>query len=113
MTVIDDYISGFDGVAADRLKAMLAIYREEMPGAEEVIGYGIPTFKVNGKNAAHFAAFAKHVGFYPTPDLIVHFADELTGYKTSKGAVQFQNSEPLPVELIRKMVIYRVGQLAS
>lgn len=112
MTAIDDYIAGFDGVAADRMKTILAIYREEMPDAEEKIGYGIPTFKVNGKNAAHFAAFAKHVGFYPTPDLITHFADELTGYKTSKGAVQFQNDEPLPVDLIRKIVAYRVGQLS-
>ncbi len=113
MTVIDDYIAGFDGVVADRMKTILAIYREEMPGAEEKIGYGIPTFKLNGKNAVHFGGFAKHVGFYPTPPLIEHFADELSGYKTSKGAVQFQNDEPLPVELIRRIVVYRVGQLSG
>lgn len=112
MTVIDEYISGFDGVVADRLQTILAIYREEMPGAEEKIAYGIPTFKLKGKNALHFGGFTKHVGVYPTPEPIVHFADELTGYKTSKGAIEFQNDEQLPVDLIRRIVVYRVGQLA-
>ena len=77
--------------------------------ATETISYQMPTFYLKG-NLVHFAAQKHHIGFYPTPSAIEAFKEELSAYKTSKGAVQFPIDKPIPYDLVRRMVRYRVGE---
>lgn len=83
--------------------------RESAPEAEEAISYRIPTFKLN-VNLVHFAAFKNHVGFYPTSSGIEAFKKELSKYKGAKGSVQFPIDKPIPYDLVRKIVEYRVKE---
>jgi uncharacterized protein YdhG (YjbR/CyaY superfamily) len=69
----------------------------------------MPTFALEG-NLVHFAAFKKHIGFYPTPSGIEQFKDELSAYKVAKGSVQFPLDEPIPYELVKAIVAYRVKE---
>ena len=85
------------------------LIRFAAPGAQEKISYQMPTFYLNG-NLVHFAAYAKHIGFYPTPSGIEKFKRELSEYKHAKGSVQFPQGEPLPVDLIEKIVRFRVEE---
>ena len=82
---------------------------EIAPEAEETIRYGIPTFTLNG-NLVHFAAFKNHIGFYPTPSAIVAFREELSLYRQAKGSVRFPINEPIPFDLIRRIVQFRVKE---
>lgn len=91
------------------MEEMRSIIREQAPEARETISYGIPTFALNG-NLVHFAAYKGHIGFYPTSSGIQAFKDELRSYRSSKGAVQFPLDEPLPRDLIRRMVGFRVTE---
>lgn len=77
------------------------------PDAQETISYGIPTFVRNGKNLVSFGAFASHIGFYPGAAAIATFKKELPGYKIAKGSVQFPFDEPLPLDLIARIVKFR------
>jgi uncharacterized protein YdhG (YjbR/CyaY superfamily) len=79
------------------------------PGAEEKISYQMPTFALKG-NLVHFAAHKKHIGFYPTPSGIQAFKEELSIYETSKGAIRFPIDKPLPLDLISKIVKFRVNE---
>ncbi len=106
---IDEYIQGFPDSVQGKLRELRQLIRELAPGAQEKISYRMPTFYLNG-NLVHFAAYAKHIGFYPTPSGISRFKRELSRYKHSKGAVQFPIGEPLPAELIKKIVRYRVEE---
>ena len=72
----------------------------------------MPTFYLNG-NLVHFAAHAEHIGFYPTPSSVVRFERELSKYKTSKGAIQFPLDEPMPIELVKKIVLFRAKENRS
>lgn len=105
---IQDYISAFPPEVQERLNALYKLIREEAPEAGEKIGYGMPTFTLNG-NLVHFAAYKNHIGFYPAPSGIEAFQQELAGYKTSKGAIQFPLKQPMPYELIRAIVASRVA----
>jgi uncharacterized protein YdhG (YjbR/CyaY superfamily) len=106
---IDEYIASFPESVQDILNKMREVIQKSAPEAEETISYGMPTFKLNG-NLVHFAAYKKHIGFYPTPSGIANFKKELSPYKSSKGAVQFPIDEPLPLDIIRKIVIFRVEE---
>lgn len=106
---IDEYIMGFPEDIQQKLEALRAIIRKAAPDAEEIISYAMPTFYLKG-NLVHFAAFKNHIGFYPAPPGIEAFKEELSHYKTSKGAVQFPIDEPLPLSLVGKIVKYRVKQ---
>jgi uncharacterized protein YdhG (YjbR/CyaY superfamily) len=92
-----------------RLRKIRATIRRGAPEAVEKISYGMPTFYLH-RNLVHFAAFDHHIGFYPTPSGIARFLVELEGYKSSKGAVQFPHSEPLPLALIAQIVEFRVAE---
>lgn len=81
--------------------------KKAAPEAEEAISYQIPTFKLNG-NLVHFGGFKKHIGFYPAPRGIEAFKKELSQYKGAKGSVQFPLDEPMPLQLISKIVKFRV-----
>jgi len=108
--VIDQYISEFPEETQKLLEQIREIIRSVAPDATETISYAIPTFDLNGKHLVHFAGFAKHVGFYPVPSGMAAFEDELKVYKRGKGSVQFPLDEPLPVDLIRRIVEFRVAE---
>lgn len=106
---IDLYIAGFPDKVQKILQKIREIVREAAPEAEEAMKYGIPTFVLSG-NLVHFAAFENHIGFYPTPSGISHFAQELSSYKSAKGSVQFPLGTTIPYSLIRKIVTFRVAE---
>lgn len=112
MNEVGTYINGFSGEVKDRLNAIRDIVRELAPHATERICMRMPTYDLNGKWLVHFAGFEKHIGFYPQPEGIIAFKDKLTGFKTSKGTIQFPLNKPLPVGLIREIVKHRVDAQA-
>lgn len=110
---IDDYIAGFPPATQVALEAMRALIREGAPEATETISYAMPTFDLNGGHLVHFAGFARHIGFYPVPTGIEAFKAELAAFKTGKGSVQFPLDQPLPVDLIRRIITFRVRECAN
>lgn len=106
---IDEYIAGFPVDLQSILQKIRATIREAAPDAQETISYQMPTFTLQG-NLVHFAAFKRHIGFYPVPSGIEAFKDELAVYKQGKGSVQFPLDQPIPYDLIRRIVIYRVQE---
>lgn len=105
---IDEYIAGFPEDVQELLEKVRKTIREAAPDAEEAIKYQMPTFVLNG-NLVHFAAFKNHIGFYPAPRGIEEFKEELSAYKGAKGSVQFPYGEPIPYELIGRIVKFRVS----
>ncbi len=100
---IDEYLADFPGDTRKRLEIIRKTIREIVPAeATEKISYGIPTFYLNG-NLVHFAGYKGHIGFYPGSVPIREFEKELSGYKTSKGTVQFPHDKPLPLGLISRI----------
>ena len=106
---IDEYIRPFPLHVRKKLMELRKVIREQAPQAQEQISYQMPAFYLNG-NIVYFAAYSKHIGFYPTSSGIRAFESKLSKYKHSKGAVQFPMDEPLPLELIRKIVRFRVQE---
>jgi len=106
---IDEYIAGFPRDVQEILEQMRLTIREAAPDAEETISYRMPTFTLKG-NLVHFAAHKKHIGLYPTPSGIEKFEDELSAYRSSKGAVQFPLDRPIPFDLISEIVKFRVRE---
>ncbi|WP_338452942.1 DUF1801 domain-containing protein [Niallia oryzisoli] len=109
---IDEYILQYSEEAQEILQTLRRVIKESAPNATEKISYRMPTFVLEG-NLVHFAAYNNHIGFYPTPSGINTFKQELSGYKTSKGAVQFPIEKPIPYELIRQIVKFRVDENKS
>jgi len=105
---IDKYIAGFPPGTQKLLEQLRATIIKAAPAAEEVISYQMPAYKYHGM-LVFFAAYKNHIGFYPTASGIETFKKELSIYKGSKGAVQFPLDKPLPVQLITKMVKFRVA----
>ncbi len=110
---IDEYIQSFHPDVQKLLKQMRSTIHAAAPKAEETISYGMPAFDLLGHHLVFFAAFRHHIGFYPTPSVIEAFRDELSPYTWSKGAVQFPIDEPLPLDLVRRMVEFRVRERIS
>jgi uncharacterized protein YdhG (YjbR/CyaY superfamily) len=110
MNEVDKYIKDFPAEVQERLTAIRKVILELAPQATERICMRMPTYDLNGKWLVHFAGFEKHIGFYPQPEGITAFKGKLTGYKTSKGTVQFPLDKPLPLELIREIVRFRVDE---
>jgi uncharacterized protein YdhG (YjbR/CyaY superfamily) len=106
---IDEYIGTFPKDIRSELESIRKAVKEEAPDAKEVISYGMPAFKLN-RVLVYFAAQRKHIGFYPTASGISAFEEELSQFKHSKGAVQFPIDEPVPLELVRKVVRFRVKE---
>jgi len=106
---IDEYIATFPKNVQSNLEEMRQAIREVAPEAVETISYQMPAFKLNGI-LVWFAAHKNHVGFYPKASAIEAFKKELSAYETSKGTVQFPMNKPLPFDLIKKMVKYRVKE---
>lgn len=106
---IDEYIRTCPDDIQAMLEGLRQTIREAAPDAEETISYQMPTFKQNG-TLVHFAAFKKHIGFYPTPSGIEAFQEELSAYEGSKAAVRFPLDKPLPLDLVRDIVKFRVQE---
>ena len=106
---IDEYIAQFPEDIQQKLQEIRAVIHAAAPEATEKISYQMPTFYLRG-NLVHFAAFKHHIGFYPVPSGIAAFEAELAPYKRSKGAVQFPLDEPIPTELIGRIVQFRVAE---
>ena len=106
---IDDYIANFSPDVQKILQEVRQTIRAAAPQAQEKISYQIPTFYLNG-NLVHFAAFKNHIGFYPTPSGIEAFKRELSIYASAKGSVQFPIGQPMPLELIGRIVKFRVAE---
>ena len=106
---IDEYIAGFPEDVQAILQKIRMTIRKAAPDAEETIKYQMPTFTLKG-NLVHFAAFKKHIGFYPTPTGTEKFQKELSVYKGAKGSVRFPLDEPIPFDLISKIVKFRVKE---
>jgi uncharacterized protein YdhG (YjbR/CyaY superfamily) len=109
LKTINSYIENFPSEVQVLLEKMRATISKAAPDAEETIGYGIPTFKLNG-NLVHFAGYKNHIGFYPAPSAIKAFQKELSVYEGAKGSVQFPLNKALPLALVAKIVKFRVKE---
>lgn len=105
---VEEYIFGFSGEIQRRLHFIRKIIKENVSEAEESIAYGMPAYKLNKKPLVYFAGYKNHIGFYATPTGHLEFAKELSKYKQGKGSVQFPLDEPLPVNLIERIIRFRV-----
>jgi len=106
---IDEYIAGFPPAVQKILQKIRRTVRKAAPDAEETIKYQMPTFTLKG-NLVHFAAFQKHIGFYPAPTGIEQFKQELSVYEGGRGSVRFPLDQPIPFDLIRRIVRFRVKE---
>lgn len=104
---MDEYIATFPADIQRILQEMRAVIHESAPEAKEKISYQMPTFELEG-NLIHFAAFKNHIGLYPTPGGIEEFKEELSKYEGAKGSIRFPLNEPMPYELVKKIVKFRV-----
>jgi uncharacterized protein YdhG (YjbR/CyaY superfamily) len=108
-TSIDEYISGFPPKIQKILQKVRKVIKKAAPGAEEKISYQMPAFAQRGI-LVYFAAWKNHIGLYPTSSGITAFKRELSKYKVAKGSVQFPIEEPLPYDLISRIVKFRVAE---
>lgn len=108
MATVEEYLGAFEGPVRERLDAMRATIRAEAPDAVESIAYGMPAYKLDGKALVYFAGYPAHVGFYATPNGHEAFAADFAAYKQGKGSVQFPHTKPLPLDLVRRVVAFRV-----
>jgi uncharacterized protein YdhG (YjbR/CyaY superfamily) len=106
---VDEYIKGCLKRVQPKLQELRFIIKQVVPAAEERISYRMPAYFLNGV-LVHFGAYAKHIGFYPTASGIAGFKKDFSTYKYSKGAVQFPMDEPLPTQLIKRIVKFRVEE---
>ena len=107
---VDEYIAIFSEDVQKRLVQMRKIIKTTAPDAEESISYGMPGYKLNKKPLVYFAAFKNHIGFYATPSGHSEFSAELSKYKQGKGSVQFPLNEPLPLDLVRRISMFKANE---
>jgi uncharacterized protein YdhG (YjbR/CyaY superfamily) len=113
MDQITDYINLFPEDVQTHLRKIRAIIKEKAPEAVESMRYGMPAYKTNEKPLVYFAGYKKHIGFYATPNGHAAFAEQLAKYKQGKGSVQFPLDQPIPFDLIGRIVEFRVKVNAS
>ncbi len=110
---IDTYLQDFSGEKLQKMKKIRALAHEMIPKAGESMAYGVPTIVYEGKNLFHFAGMKNHLGLYPTSRPIEHFKEQLKVYKTSRGTIQIPWTDPLPLELLREIIEYRMAMVNS
>lgn len=108
-TTVDEYISQFPEKIQDLMQQMRSTIREAAPQAIEKISWGMATYDLHG-NLVHFSAQKKHIGFHPAPSGIDAYRQELEGFSCSKGTIRLPYDKPLPLELVRKIVLFRVSE---
>jgi uncharacterized protein YdhG (YjbR/CyaY superfamily) len=109
MKTIDEYVETFEPEIQKTLNEIRNFIKTEVPEAAEKISYGMPTFYLNG-NLVHFAAFKDHYGFFPSPSGIDAFEKELAPYRTGKGTLRFPIDKPIPWDIIKKVIQFRVKE---
>ena len=107
-TSVSNYISACPEETQKRLQKIRELILSIVPDAIESISYGMPAYKQHGRPLVYFAAFKNHVGFYALPNGNTAFKLELKAYKTGKGSIQFPNDQAIPIELIEKIIRFRV-----
>ncbi|MCB0279348.1 MAG: DUF1801 domain-containing protein [Calditrichaeota bacterium] len=110
MNHVDQYIVTFPEDTQQILQQIRQLIRTASPDAEESMAYGMPAYKLNKKPLIYFAAYSKHIGLYATPAAHQQFADELAGYKQGKGSVQFPLDQEMPLDLIRRIIEFKVQE---
>ncbi len=108
MNEIEIYIQQFPDNVQEILRNLRKLIKDNAPEAEELFAYGMPAYKTNKKPLVYFAAFKNHIGLYATPSGHNKFQNELSKYKQGKGSVQFPFDQPIPYELIEKIVKFRL-----
>lgn len=108
MNEVDNYIAAFPADVQVILRKIRSLIKQAAPGAEEGLSYGMPAYKTNKRVLVYFAGYKKHIGFYATPSGHREFSRELAKYKQGRGSVQFPLDQPVPYDLIRQMVEFRV-----
>ena len=106
---VNEYINSFPNEINIKLTKIRNLIHNIIPEATETIKYSMPTFEYNG-NLVHFAGYKNHIGFYPSPSGIIAFKEEIKPFKNSKGAIQFPLNKDLPLELIEKIVRFRIEE---
>jgi uncharacterized protein YdhG (YjbR/CyaY superfamily) len=106
---VDEYISAFPKGIQVILEELRQAIREAAPDAEEVISYQMPAFRLNGV-LVYFAACKNHIGFYPTSSGVAEFKEELSQYDVSKGTIRFPLDKPVPLDMVKKIVKFRVKE---
>lgn len=107
---VDEYLSDFPEATRLILEKIRAVIKAVAPEAEESVSYGMPAYKLNGRPLVYFAGYEKHIGFYATPTGHAAFSEELSKYKQGKGSVQFPVNEPMPLDLISRIVKFRAEE---
>ncbi len=107
---VDEYLSDFPEATRLILEKIRAVIKAVAPEAEESFSYGMPAYKLNGRPLVYFAGYEKHIGFYATPTGHAAFSEELSKYKQGKGSVQFPVNEPMPLDLISRIVKFRAEE---
>jgi len=110
---IDDYIAEFPSNIAQILNEIRQVIQQSAPQAMEAISYNMPAFKMNKKVLVYFAAYKNHIGFYALPSGNNAFQQDLKKYKTGKGSIQFPLEEKMPVELIQKIIKFRLKEVTD
>ena len=108
ISTVDEYLSQFEGETLERLTTLRLLVKQLAPEAVESMAYGIVSYKLNGKPLIYFGGFAKHIGLYATPNGHEAFAKDFARYKGGKGSVQLPLDEPLPLELVRRVIKFRI-----
>lgn len=112
-TTIDEYIASFPEEIQEKLQSIRATVRQAAPDAIETISYGLPAFKLNGKALVYFGGWKSHIALYPTPSGTSTFESELSDYEQTKGSVHFPLDQPIPHELITRIVKFRAHEVAN
>ena len=107
---IDEYIAAFPNDVQEILEAIRVTIKKAAPDAEETISYKMPTFTLHGKYLVYFAAYKKHIGFYPAPVGNAEFKEDLSAYEAGKGTLRFPLDKPIPFDLVSKIVKFRAKE---
>ncbi len=107
---IDEYIAGFPNEVQEILEKIRMTIRKTAPEAEETIRYQMPTFTLRGSYLVYFAAYKKHIGFYPAPIGNAEFEEEIATYAAGKGTLKFPLDKPIPYDLISRVVRFRMQE---
>ena len=110
---IDEYILGYPPAVQALLRKMRAAIKNAAPEAEEAISFRLPAFLFDGKVIVWFSALTSHIGFYPGPESITEFSEDFSKYKHGKGCVQFPFTQPLPLDLVDRIVKHRVKAMKN
>jgi uncharacterized protein YdhG (YjbR/CyaY superfamily) len=113
MTSIDEYIAQMPAAVRRPLQSVRDAVRTVVPDAQEALSYGMPSFEQNGVTLVSFGAFKAHIGFYPGAAAIRTFAADLRDYTTAKGSVRFPLDQPMPVDVIQRIVRYKLGVMPN